>query len=194
MTTELDPYGRLGEKYRFLLQLPPGAPVRVSGRYWEPLAEDFLASGLQPVALTDSSVTQPGSILCAFVEAHGHEVHPRFGDRFPPRGKAVVLIRRRLVPAGWVRNQVRRAAGRAGLAVRAEFLPVPNLDQVEAFLIRDRDPTEWRLGRSPRLPVSLRQPREHVFFLAPADGATGFSEAARLLSHATGDHDFSVER
>ncbi|HEX9895999.1 MAG TPA: phosphotransferase, partial [Gemmatimonadales bacterium] len=117
-----------------------------------------------------------------------------FGDRFPPRGKAVVLIRRRLVPAGWVRNQVRRAAGRAGLAVRAEFLPVPNLDQVEAFLIRDRDPTEWRLGRSPRLPVSLKQPREHVFFLAPADGATGFSEAARLLNRATGDHDFSVER
>ena len=188
----MDPFASVGEKFRFLLQLPAGVPVGLTGAYWNSLADDFQAAGLTPVPNASSSGRPLGAAFVQTAGWNGRGVG-RAAARLGQSAGLVVLIKSRL-PDQWSRTGTIRAAARKGLALEAEFLPVPTIDHAEAFLSPELDRSDWQLGHS-RFPLAAyRTPRDRLLFLRTHGGGNGFAEAGRLLNAATGDDGFAVER
>jgi hypothetical protein len=193
VTNEPDPFGTLGEKYMFLLQLPRGSAAVLQGPYWESLYRDFEAAGLRPMAL---SALLPGTqIDGAFLETSAGALL----GRLTPSGSAVVLSRPHLIPASWRRARFRRIARACGFTIQAEFRPFPTIERPEVFLSPDANAAEWELRPQIGIRTVARVVRPHgkhrLWFLSRSNQpASGLLQAGTLASQATGDGGLWVER
>lgn len=183
----------MGEKFRFLLQLPAGARVGVQGDYWTALTQDLKAAGLDPVP-----AGQNGTDVGAwFVElgGWGAGILERAIRDLSPAGTLVALRRRGWVPDRWSRRAVHRVVQRAGLKVAGEFIPFPQIETPEAFVAADVDPGDWVFSGS-RITslLSVNAPADRLFLVAHNPHVPGFTEASALLARASGETGYVVER
>jgi hypothetical protein len=196
VTSERDPFGTLGEKFMFLLQLPPGTPVGIQRGYWESLLPDFETAGLRPMALQNLT---PGTRLgAAFLEMKGLGALGQHLEKLTGDGKAIVLSRQHLIPASWRRGQLRRIVRHNGFTVHAEFRPYPTMELVEAYLLPAADAASWDLRKRsiPSRISRLFKPhgKQRIWFVTrPNHPLSGFDRAALLAVEATGEQ-LAVER
>ena len=165
----------------------------ITGAYWTSLAEDFGAAGLRLVP-QEATPSQP--LEAAFVQTRGWNDRGigQAASRLGGSARMVVLVRRNHLPDQWSRARAISAAARNGLAVEAEFIPVPTIDHAEAFLTPGQERGDWQLGHSRNPLAAFLGPRDRLLFLGTHGGHDGFAEAGRLLEAATGDAGFTVER
>lgn len=189
--TRKDTFGTRGEKYRYLLGVPPGTPVYLSGSYWEGLADDFSRAGLHPVRA--ESEAEVGFLALRSTSLLGSWLRPSGTGR--PR-RVVALVGQRPGLPGWTRGRRTRLTPSTDHSFR-EFLPLPSLAAVEAFVAPSASTDAWALRRGglSRFLARLRLPLQHrLLFLLPQHALDGFRRAEAVLSRATGQSEVVVER
>ncbi len=188
-------FGTLGETYRFLLQLFPGARVGLIGRHWLPFRENFSAAGLVPDDLKGDDPPRPVDAL--FFEGSLRHLSSLTSQAIGPTTRLLLIVRQRNVPAGVVRGVSSLAVKKIGIPIVADFTPVPDFDNADAFVAPGVDPSPWAMKRSllrRLVPRWDNRPSTHLLFMAESVHATGFGKAAALLTQATGDEGATIER
>jgi len=191
-----DPYSNLGEKYRFLLQWPEGTRVMLSGPYWSDLSSDLARGGLEPRSerLGSDDGGDAVGVMADVTRRELHRVRNLIASNPSFRG-GVLLIREGRFR--WNRSTALPAAVETpGLASR-EFVAVPSIESVEAFVSPPPAWGDWesRPGLRGRIASLIRrEPHDRLAFLFRAGQATGFTEVARLMALVGEPGPWVVER